>query len=285
MNAKPRGSTILYVLLLMLLALLIAMTVAGIVLRNQKVASSYNQSAHSFYAAESGLERSLFYLQTARARKTIGLQGALASIYGFTETVAGGASYTLSAIANDTNFTTDLPIYQSQQWDIFGEDYYNGYHLIPLPLMNGLRFTWNEGTDCVEGNMSGNSAIEIAFSPWTQYTWEDISDPTSVTTRYRISCPGDASGDYDCSYSLGVDSGHLYKVRVKALECDLVDVGVTAMDGLTPIPSYNEVILTSSGQFSNSQRTTIARLPWEAPLQEYFDFVIFSEDAIIKWND
>lgn len=279
MKDKRAGSTIIYVLFIMLIVMILATTVTGIMLRNIKITKGYSQSARSYYASESAIERGLYYLQWARNEKTVGAQAATATIDDFADTFSFNAQYDLNATVADDAFTTDLAQYEGQQWDIFSENYTTGYHLTPLPDLDNIAINWNESSSCT----ASTSQVEVSFSSWTQFEWEDISDPNTVLTRYIVTCPGSGSG-YDCGgYQLGVDSLHLYRVRLKALNCDIKDATVTALNATGgAIPTYNLVQLTSTGQFIDTQRVTNAQTLWHPPLQHYFDFVLFAEDQITK---
>lgn len=273
------GSVLGYVLLIMLVVLIVATTVTAIMIRNLQVTTSYSHSARSYYAAESGLERALHYLQWARDEKTVGAQATATTIEGFTDTFSFGANYDVSASVADDAFSVDLATQESQQWDIFSEDNTVGYRLIPLPNLDNIGVSWNESSSCT----AGTSQIDVSFSSWTQFRWEDISNPSTLVTSYVVSCPGFGNG-FDCNgYILGVDASHLYKVRVKALNCAIEDVTVRALDtsGAT-ISTANLVQLSSQGNFGTTQRTVEAQTIWRAPIQRYFDFVLFSEDPIIK---
>lgn len=279
MKDKRAGSTIIYVLFIMLIVMILATTVTGIMLRNIKITKGYSQSARSYYASESGIERGLYYLQWARNEKIVGAQAATATINNFSETFSFNAEYDLNATVTDDALTTDLVQYESQQWDMFAENYTTGYHLTPLPDLDNIAISWNESSSCT----ASTSQVEVSFSSWTQFEWEDISDPDTIQTRYIVPCQV-ATDDFDCDgYALGVDNLHLYRVRIKALNCDIEDVTVTALNSVpAAIPTYNLVQLTSTGQFIDTQRVMNAQTLWHPPLQHYFDFVLFAEDQITK---
>lgn len=288
MNAKSlrhsqTGSTILYVLFILFVITLLATTVTTIMLRNNRVTTGLSQSLRASYAASSGAEHALYYTQYARTAKTVGAQGTVDAISAFTSTFDNDASYSIVATVTDDAYTADIAQNTSQQWDIFGENYDNGYVLAPLDDLDYITISWNENsTSC--SAVAGASRVEVSFSSWTQFTWEDISDPDVIQTRYIYTCPG-SGGGFDCTGpSLGVDSTHLYKVRVKPLDCDVEDVTVSAFDSTsTAIDTKNLMNITSTGEFNFSTRATVdVTALWDARLKHYFDFVIFSENKIIK---
>lgn len=282
---QPRGSTIVYVLFVLFVMTLLALTVATIMLRSNRTVAGQSHGIQGRFAAESGVERSLYYLQYARTTKTIGVESAISTIATFTSTFDTLASYSMAATATDDNYSVDIAQNIPQQWDIFGESYPNGSNQPPvltaLTDLDSVSISWDESSTCV----SGNSYVEIAFSSWTQYEWEDISNPSTVRTRYLLHCPhSDPSNPADCNHSLAVDDTHLYKVRVKPLDCAIENVTVQALDSTAAaITTANLVTLSSTGEFGDSTRIMdSASTLWDPKLQHYFDFVVFSEEQIIK---
>ncbi|EKD76743.1 MAG: hypothetical protein ACD_43C00006G0001, partial [uncultured bacterium] len=278
--------TILYVLFILFVITLLATTITTIMLRNNRVSQNLSNARRAAYAAESGTERALYYLQYARSAKTVGVESAALSMSDFASTFATTEDYDVTATATDDNYAVDIAENASQQWDVFGEEYAGGdFHnsptLAPLTNLKNIHISWNESTGCAAGNN-----VEIAFSSWTALTWEDISSPSSVQTRFILSCPHDASpsSTYDCDKLLGVDDTHLYKVWVKPLDCTIEDANMVAEDTSgTAIETHNLVTVTSIGEYAGSTRmqnsTTIL---WDPRLQRYFDFVVFSEQEIVK---
>jgi hypothetical protein len=253
-------------------------------LRSNRVTVGMSQATRAAYGAESGNERALYYLEYARSVQTVGVEAAVDAISNLTETFDTGASYKIVAAASDDNYAVNLSKNVTQQWDMYGESYPAGYTqpptLVPLSDLDNIAISWNESSSCSLGN-----SVEIAFSSWTQYAWEDISDPDTIQTRYIVQCPHtDATSTYDCNYWLGVDDTHLYKVRVKPLDCALEDVTVSGLDSTNAvITSNNLVTISSTGGFGGSTQIvqTVETL-WSRRLHRYFDFVIFSQDEITK---
>lgn len=284
-SPKPRGSTIIYVLFVLFVMTLLAMTVATIMLRSNRTVAGQSHGIQGRFAAESGLERSLYYLQYARVAKTVGVESAITTITTFTGAFDTQATYSMTATAADDNYSVDIAQSNSQQWDIFGESYPNGSNqppvLTPLTDLDNVSISWDEGSTCT----ASSSYVEISFSSWTQYEWEDISDPSTTQTRYALYCPSsDPSNPADCNYLLPVDDTHLYKVRVKPIDCDIENVTVQAIDSTTAvIDTANLVTLSSTGEFGDGTRImSSTNTLWDPKLQHYFDFVVFSEEQITK---
>lgn len=282
--ANQSGSTILYVLFILFIITLLATTITTIMLRSNRTTLGLSHALHARYAAESGTERALYYLQYARTVKTVGVESAVVNLATLIDTFDTGASYSVVADVTDDTYAPEIKQNSSQQWDIFGESYPNGANqppvLTPLADLSNISVAWNENSLCAVGNY-----VEISFSSWTQYEWESLADPATLPTRYILQCPStDPSSPFDCNYQFGVDDTHLYKVRVKPLDCVLDQVMVTALDSVpAAIETQNLVTIDSTGEYSNSTRilNSVTTL-WDPRLQQYFDFVVFSEQEITK---
>ncbi len=275
----PRGSTILFVLLIMLVAMVITTTLATVVLSNLRASTAYNEHAHAYYAAESGIERGLYYMQYARDAKTVGATATLDTILGFTGSFSNQSSYRMDTSFVE-NHSVNLNTGQSGQWDLYSEDYTAGYALTAMSNLNAVSVTWSESASCTPLT----SQIEVSFSSWTAEEWQDITDPATVVTHYLVTCPGSSTTDPECDgYSLGLDSTKLYKVRVKAMNCPIEGLLVTALDASgQPIQDIDYVQLQASGDYGNSVPSVTVTVPWNPTLNSYFEYVIFAEDAITK---
>lgn len=277
-SAQARGSAIIFVLLIMLIAMLITTTLTTVVISNLRAATAYNENTHAFYAMESGLERSLYYLQYARDQRTIGAQASLDQISSFGGNLSE-ASYTLAPIFVD-DLDINLQEGESAQWDLYQEDYTTSYRLRPMTNLSQAEITWSEAPGC----LALTSQVEVSFSAWTEFEWEDITDPSTLVTRYTVTCPGPGVGDPACDgYALGLDDTHLYKIRVKALNCAIEGLRVTPVDSVgSAISTTNYIQLNATGEYGNSSNTGGVVVPWNASLSPYFDYVLFAEDTISK---
>lgn len=271
-QSQRTGSTVIFVLFIMLIAMLITTTVTAVVIANLKSAVAYKEHAHAYYAMDSGLERALFYLQYARSERIYGATETLNTIKTFTGTLANASSYRLAPAFNE-DYRTNLSQHATAQWDIYQENYVPGYHIEPVTSLDQVSIEWNPSASC-----GGTSEVEISYSPWTEFTWEDFTDPSSLTTHYIATCAA-----YACTYTIGLDSTYLYKVSVQPLSCDISNVGVQPIDSTGAqlfVPGYIDLIAT--GTFGTIQRSGQATIPWNAALNPYFEYVIFAEDEVTK---
>lgn len=270
------GSTLIFVLFIMLIAMLIASTVSFVILKSLQSSTDFSEAVRAHYAAESLAERSLYYIQAQRLAKTYGVTDTVADVNAMTETLSNSATASIVATVTDNAFTKDLAQYQTQQYDIYGEDTSTTpYHLAPLTDLQNIQVNWTESSGCT----LGASQVEVGFSSWTSHEWIDISDPTTITTHYVYDC---TSGPVCSSSLLGVDDTHLYKVFVKPLNCAVTDAYVTAFSSTGTIDTQSQINLVSTGTFGHSAKTESVTTMWNAPLSDYFNFVLFSEDQLTK---
>ncbi len=274
---QPRGSTLVFVLLIMLVAMVITTTVTTVIVNNLQTATAYNQHAHGYYAMESGLERALYYAQYARASKTIAAGTTASTISALTGDLGNGATYTVSASFIENTTAIDLAAGEVVQFDFYTEDSSAGYYLTPLTDLANLAIDWVEASSC----SPSISQLEVSFSSWTQFNWEDISDP-ALGTHFTYTCAAPPNG---CGDDLGVDSSHLYKVRVKALNCAIESLTVTPQDSFgTTLTVANTLDIEATGDYGQISRSGGATAPWSPALNRYFEYVLFSEETISKWT-
>lgn len=272
-----RGSTLVFVLFIMLVAMVITTTVTTVVVNNLRVARSYVQQTGAYYAMDSGLERALYYVQTARANRTLSAVQTAAVTTAFTGTLDNAASYTIATTVRSAE-PLALATGEAAQWDIYEEEATSetSYQLAPLDSLSNIVITWTESANCVPTT----SQIEASFSQWTATEWEDISDVDTVRTHWVDTC------GTDCMHPFGVDDTHLYKVRVKALNCDITNVLVTPYNSDIPTPSVltvaNLVDVSSQGTVGEATRQGNALAPWNPALTSYYDYVLFSEETVEK---
>jgi len=272
---NQRGSALVIVLFIILVAALIVSTITAVILNSLRSTTSYSFSLRAHYAAESGVERGLYYLNAARRAKIYGLVETADAINGMTAIFANGATYTLVTELNDDILQAGISEGRTVQFDFFAEDYTTGFRLVPLTDLATIQINWNEDSSC------SVSTMEVSFSSWTELLWEDISDLSSGQTRYVVDCPPGTS--FDCEYSLGVDNSYLYRVRLKPIHCNAPEVEVTALDSVeNTIVTYNFINITSQGQLSTAVQVVSADAVWHAALTDYFDYVLFSEYQITK---
>ncbi|MBI2415654.1 MAG: hypothetical protein HYV33_03270 [Candidatus Kerfeldbacteria bacterium] len=270
-----RGSVLVITMFILLTIGLMAGVLTAIVVNQLKITVNYSGAAKAYYGAESGIERGLFYAQRARLQKTIGATATADTINLLSGFLSNGVGYQVDATAQQNSFTFNLPEDNSTQFDIFAEDYTDGFlTIVPLSGAKNLTVNWIE--QCTTATPP--SQLELTLYQWEPTQWEDLTDPAAVRTNYVASCAGTP-----CQFNLGMDDTHLYRVRLKALRCDLTQGFAQVLnDTFTPLNLTTTMTIESTAFFSiNGQRITVQSL-WNPPVNSYVDYVLFSEDTITK---
>ncbi len=282
-NRQQRGS-VLVIALFMLLALIFYIgIIVVVILTSLKSATSISQAKRSFYAAESGLERGLYYVESARASKTQGIVYTVDNVINNLAVSAGDsdeflneAEYGVSADVDNQNILLDLSGESAVQVDFFDED--ASGNLIPLSGIATIVVGWEPDSSC---SVPTDSNIEISVAASQPNYWQDLDD-SSFQNKYVITCP--SGGGYTCEYNgLGVTDTQLYKLRIRPLECGIDEMYIAAYDSAsTELETHNTVTITSTGRLGNTQQGVTATVHWRSPLVEYLDYVLFSDEAIKK---
>ncbi len=284
---SQRGSVIVISLFVLLALSLLAAILTTLIFNSIRSTTSYSLAKRSTYAAESGLEKAMYFLQVARVSKTVGVGETVDFINTLSASEAdpttdfiNDTEYTVEAIADNDFAITDLAINESITLDLFDEDYTAGYSVIPIAGLKTIFIGWNEDASC---STPGNSRIELSYAYWLPNYWQDLDNP-DYQTRYVITCPGGGGSGLQCNYNgLGVDDVYIYSLRVKSLDCDLTNLAIGAYDAASNLlTTHNDVTITSTGSLSNSQKVSTTTTLWRTPLNNYFDYVLFSDEDLVK---
>lgn len=246
-----KGSVVLYAVFLMMALSATAMITAFVVLAATRFTGNSTRAASAFYAAESGIESSLYKIKDYRDDKNT-VSAAIADIDNDNGTLSNDATYIVNAV-NDykTSLEFDLPAYESRQIDIFDPD--TGGSL--LSSDGTLSFDWDNTVVC---------DMEVILHEFTSATL--ISGPTIINYTY-------SSAD-----SIGLAAGFSYKIKIKALTCDLENVTVAISNLYFP----NYIKITSTGEMGTASFPMQAETIWNPPLSGLGEFVLFSESEITK---
>lgn len=272
---KQRGSIILYALILMLVLSAIVTLIASIVLISIRSTSNSNKAITAFYAAETGLERSLQTIKANRDNQTVSLDYTLyTTINGWGATTLTTASSRYLVVSNNTETTSinfNLPIGTSKQIDLFEPD--DGSPVIETTAAT-VNMAWDLGTNCISTCASPD--LEYSYKTFQSTTWGTAASGEDYTT-YKIGCttPPCSSGSYSLTPSFG------YQLKFKPICCDLDNVTISVNNG-SDISFKNYLIIESTGSLGNSSVKLRANTIWKPPLSGLGEYVLFSEQSITK---
>lgn len=275
------GSVLIIAMFIVVVIALVISIVAFIVLNGLRSSGRYSFAMRSYYAAESGIESGLYYTVAARSARIISASASTTTVSGLANQFTNDAAYDVQATILPGGIQASLTQGQSVQMDLFQEATTTEYELLPLsdtqPVT--MQFQWDE--QCPS---PGTSKIEVSFARWSSQQWQDYDDATDFQNKYVVLCPGGADG-FTCSYEgIGLEPGFLYKMRVKALECDLPRISIAPLNTATgdPIDTANYIQIQSQGTIARTSQTITATFPWRAPITDYFDYVLFTERPLFK---
>lgn len=247
-NKDQSGNILLLALLIMSGIVGAGVTLATIVISQIRQGSNIESSLVAYYAAESGVEKNLYDIRKTDTpwKNMEDLSGEL-----------GKASWTSKIESREKQIFRDLKQNDTLQVDLFDPDQISGGAGVGV-----LRVDWEDGCE--------HSSIEMSITAWTPGAgWADN------TVKFLYSSGSETNNSFDTDMA--------YRVRIKALYCDINNLAVRAYDTdnkIVPIPA--RVIINSVGSFSGVKQAIQATMPRISPMSGLYDYVLFSEESIVK---
>ena len=248
------GSTLLYALLVLAALSAASLALSGSVISSLKQAQAIDMAIRAYYAANAGAEEALYNFRK--------LDNTVASLNG-SATLPNKSSWVRTAQGNEETITTSLKANQSFQLDLYDPE--NSLTAM-ASTMRSIKLNWTG---------PGNEWIEVSYSPWnTDGTVYDV-----VAKRLFGSSAQPAIINL-------IGPAYLYKVRIKALYADVSDLTIRAYGSFAalppevPIPGRLKIKVT--GKASETYQAIEVTMPQKNPASSLYDYVIFSEDPLIK---
>ncbi|MFC1597907.1 hypothetical protein ACFL2M_00025 [Patescibacteria group bacterium] len=276
------GSVMLFAIIVLVVMSGIAFVVASLLYREINLARVFDDSLHSYYAAESGVERGLDII--GERRKVDGvLDDTIAAIEAFAPdsapvTLANSeVDYFIEDVGtSDTANELELPVLEfgGTQVELFDPD-------DPFSFMTAesVQFVWNHP------GCTTTSRIEATFEQFDSATYS--IEPDSVYKQVYTCGVETPPADYDCQATSNWPAVNTnYVVRIKPLDCTILGMKVTfhsldnAAGGLVGVPSRAELLAVGEGDYS--QQMVTARTKWLPSASGLVDFVLFSLEAVEK---
>ncbi len=272
---NKNGSALLLSLLITSALLSSILYINTISLRQSLQVTNIDNSLHSYYGAEAGNEEALYKLKS----------GNYVDIADLNSTFNIGNSRVVRTVSDNLlTITTGLEKDKFFQFDVFNpNDIGEGSNL------EYLSFFWED--DC-----SGKSWIELTSNEWSgdnisNVGWgSDANQDHIKKTLLNLDPPDEGEEPLNRITSIDgsvFDRYKAYQFRIKALYCNIKNLNISAFDRGTPIPFNNIYNIISVAEYPrNSSRANKQALSINfkkvAPLSGLFDYVIFSEQSLIK---
>lgn len=255
---KQRGNVLIYALLTMAAILSTSIVVSNLIQNSIKETSFVSSAAAAYYAAESGLEKALFDI---RKQDVLPKNGD-----------CGVSSDCELTVDDESTAELDLELKKDQtiQFDLF--DFENN-SLSSKSESMGLAWT---GAD---------SWLEVTLTSWdigSVIDWQKSVVPFTkedLNVQKYLYSQGSAINN-------ALSANKNYRVRVKALYGDANDLKIKLFntDNLLgqQLTFPNFLKIKAIGGDRNSTQTVTVEMPRFTPLAGLFDYVIFSEDKLVK---
>lgn len=249
------SGNVLLLSLLILSGIMIGGIAAGeLAIRGIKSAKRVDAGAVAYYAAEAGIEDSLYH-----QRKTSPPPATHDSF-----TLSNGASVVVATTSGEPTLFTALARDSFIEFNLFEEKDLS----VPSGI-EALRISWDDAC-------AGASGIELSYAEWTAA--ESVVWPGTFT-KFRYS----HTASPVTHAALVSDRG--YRVRVQAALCDIQNVTINAFAddaAILPRDIPSRITFTSNATFGGAEQALLVRTPRAAPLSGIFDYAIFSECSINK---
>lgn len=262
------GIAIVFVMTILFSIMFSVLIISSIIAGEIKVSQNVVDSVASFYIAESGIEKSLYYLKLSRDNNDFSHFTSL----------------------NDTS--TTIP--------------YGGYYHIATSSLSAPNYTTNDIStstpvfvDIIDppGNVSGISwgsadTFDVDWSVlncFPDYTasrlqisvnsfGDNFANPTSETHLAICNC---SFGSDDCdTYSGSVAGNRYYRFTFKPIDIKAKQIDFSINNSGNGIPS--ESYIESYGVYGRSKYHMTAQLPAFGSTYDIFQYVIFSEEDLSK---
>lgn len=278
MNKFFKNASALLLSFLIMSALLVSVLyIARIVQRQIITSRSTDNSNIAFYAAESGNEQAIYYIRKNKISDVSDLNIISPLIF-----EDSGASIIRSVEDGIYNINIGLERDNFFQFDLYDPSNLAG----ESSNVSYLEIFWSD--DC-----GGDSWIELTANDWNLESTDWGNDELSLehVKKSLLNNPPYTREDNTEIKSIGgssLRSENSYQFRVRALFCDIYNLNISAFDPSNKLLKFKNIYnIKTIGQYpsdssiGNKQALSVS-LRSRDPLSGLFDYVIFSEQSLIK---
>ncbi|NUM25518.1 MAG: hypothetical protein HUU49_02720 [Candidatus Buchananbacteria bacterium] len=304
---KQSGMVLILAILIIASVLATAVVFSNLIISEIRQSRLIDQSIQSYYLAESGAERALYETRRKEAVKPEDCSkiqsGSTCQITGYCSLTTPSNSVPCISL-NEGNLSGlpgqwDIAVTNEKQVSIFlniGEsfqiDLFNPYQVAGFEVgMESFEITGTPGstlaaelsnvTWLVGGTLDCNP--NVFTPPEPAITRGDIIINSSGSSTYLVNVySGDPSINPNCSYILRVSNSILPDAAAGQFNLSIFNkaTDVDPISNRLDIPS--RLIINSQADFGSSHQELKVRTPIRPPLSGLYDFVIFSEEEIVK---
>ncbi len=287
-KAQRDGMALVMSLLILTLIMTSVLAMAKIIIGEIRMSLNTGNSVAAFYAAESGIEKSLYYLKYARQNLSY---HSFSQLAGTNEDMGNDSSFNIVQATTSTvqfvanNLTTSTPA-QVNIMDPLG--YIGG----------GINWGDNDPSALYQYSISwsidkcfpshASDRIEISTTNFENMVGGGSNYFNSDTYKQILSCRC-AFDTGICSNSISfynLSSNKYYSFSFRPLDGNVrkLTFNLTKISGgnTTPVGILSETSIVVDGNYRNSSYRLNARMSSIAPINSIFNYVVFSEQAISK---
>lgn len=267
-----RGVTLIYSLLTMMMIVAISTVVGTLTVRSIQETRTGTDAVRAYYAAESALEAGLFIITENRFAGNVSLADTITAIntkaagWANAERVVPELESEIQSVEDKiAQVKTALEENETLQVDFVD----------PGAVAVNLQFVdlaWDHAED--------PSRVEVTWSGW------DATGPfasNSESFQFTISGTGSGSQTVNVRQVRDLD---FHRVRIKMMEGSVQGLVVKARDNTgSDVDLPMHVFITAKGTYGKSSQATAVVAPWNIPSSALGDFVLFSDDELLKEFD
>ncbi len=272
MNARylnHRGSTLIYSLLTMMIIVAISSAVGTLTVRSIQETRTGTDAVRAYYAADAALEAGLFIMAENRFAGNISLATTITDItdkaaaWANTSRLVSGLESEIQSVKESVDkVETALEENETLQLDFVDPD------AVAINLQD-INLNWKFAEDL--------SRIEVTWTGWNKN-----GGFTSNSESFQFLISGTGSGSKIVNVRQ-VQNLEFHRVRIKVMKGSVQGLTVTARDNTgSDLDVPMQVFITAKGKYGNSSQATAAIAPWNVPSSALGDFVLFSDDELIK---
>lgn len=257
---NQEGSILVISVLIMSIMGVIVFSLSTYVIRQIDFSHNLDNAMLAYYAAESSMEEALYDVRKSDSVK-LSEDGVFSNKVNWRRVIV--------PVKDDLTF----PIIEKNkfvQLDLFDTD--------DLSCSSGVETSIYCDWESMLLTWEGDGGLQVTITSWARDS-EISFDPDSLNEVKYIS----ASSSWLINE---LDSSMNHRVKIKAVTDDVSDVKVTlfkednAFGGVVPVPNF--LTIKGEGISGKNHQVLTVTVPRKAPLSSLYDYVLFSEEDIVK---
>ncbi len=269
------GNVLLLALLVMAGIMTAGLGIGAIILNEIKQARNIDFSTVAYFASEAGVEQAIYKLRKEDA--VLNCPAGACGANGFCS--AGGGEACISAAGDLSNGSSWERTIIDREPQIYGKvekdnsmqiDLFDPENAVAAGV-ESVKIEWVP--DCV---LPAVSMIEVSYVAW---------DPAAGWSE-----AGEQKFKYSALASPVINNGFSgaksYRLRIKALYCDINNVIITSWGADNAAPPQIEIpariVLSSAGEYGVARQAIRVTMPRKSPMSGLYDYVLFSECSLVK---